>query len=98
MTHTPGPWTTKPGLFFICHVGNNLKDPGIWSKAIPKDGSPFPFGDKKADARLIAAAPDMLEALKATLKHIDDDMNSRPVVLWKLHETVRDAIDKAMRE
>ena len=73
MTHTPGPWTTKPGLFFICHIGNNLDDPGVWSEAIPKDGSPFPFGDKEDDARLIAAAPDLLHALKVAIKRADDN-------------------------
>jgi len=37
----------------------------------------------------------MLAALKATLKHVDDDMNNRPVVLWKLRETVIAAIAAA---
>lgn len=57
---TPGPWTNEPGLFFICNVGNNANDPGVWSKALPPDGEPFPFGDKAADAKLIAMAPDLL--------------------------------------
>jgi hypothetical protein len=38
---------------------------------------------------------DMLAALKAALAHVDDDMNNRPVVLWKLREIVVTAIAKA---
>jgi hypothetical protein len=44
---------------------------------------------------LIAAAPDMLAALKEMLAHIDDDMNNRRVCLWKRRETVVAAIAKA---
>jgi hypothetical protein len=62
--HTPGPWTTKPGTFWICTVGNNFDDPGVWSAYPVKDGEKYPFGDKAADARLISAAPEMLEALQ----------------------------------
>jgi hypothetical protein len=60
---TPGPWTNEPGRFWICDIGNNADDPGVWSTAIPADGEPFPFGSKEADARLIAAAPELYEAL-----------------------------------
>lgn len=49
----------------------------------------------EANARLIAAAPDLLAALKACQRHIDDDMNNRPVILWKIRETVLAAIAKA---
>jgi hypothetical protein len=41
---------------------------------------------------------DMLAALKEMLAHIDDDMNSRPVCLWKRRETVCAAIAKAENE
>lgn len=67
--HTPGPWTLDAGKhrMWICRVGNNPDDPEIWSAHENKEGIPWPFGDKHADALLIAAAPDMLEALKDAL-------------------------------
>jgi cation diffusion facilitator CzcD-associated flavoprotein CzcO len=71
MTHTPGPWTTTPGPFWICDIGNNVADPGVWSEFPVKDGESFPFGPKEDDARLIAAAPELLEALKAMLADYD---------------------------
>lgn len=45
--------------------------------------------------RIRDAAPDLLAALKEMLVHIDDDMNSRPICLWKRRETVCAAIAKA---
>lgn len=36
---------------------------------------------------------ELTEALRAALKHVDDDMNNRPVCLWKLREILVAAID-----
>lgn len=44
------------------------------------------------------AAAVMLDALRAAMKHIDDDMNNRPVSLWKIRATVWAAIAKAERK
>lgn len=70
MTHTPGPWivvesdtaTVTRLAAWICTLGNNPDDPAVFSTAM--DGNKFIFGDKIADARLVAAAPELLEALK----------------------------------
>ena len=50
---------------------------------------------REKNERLLATNATLLEALYATLKHIDDDMNNRPVMLWKLREMVCAAIAKA---
>ena len=60
--HTPGPWSVNRGGPWICTVGNNVGDPAVFGPR-PEAG-PFQFGDKAADAQLIAAAPDMLDALQ----------------------------------
>lgn len=61
-THTPGPWTTegivpenKMGREVFIIPENNSED---WIAKMAGHGS------SEADARLIAAAPDLLEALK----------------------------------
>jgi hypothetical protein len=56
--HTPGPWfTTKSSDHnAICHVGRR------W--IIGSTLALSHFGDVDADAKLLAAAPDLLEALK----------------------------------
>jgi hypothetical protein len=87
MTHTPGPWTTTPGAFWICDIGNNVGDPGVWSEFPVKDAESFPFGSKEDDARLIAAAPELLEALKAVVA-----ISDRKHVAWDAAHT---AIAKA---
>jgi hypothetical protein len=60
--HTPGPWTDRNG--------DGEVDGYVWAGDTVICG----LGDKarqRADARLIAAAPDLLYALKAMLKHYD---------------------------
>jgi hypothetical protein len=67
--HTPGPWqvfTTKDGTRFI-GIGDadgvGVTDPrfGLW-----RGGQ-----EREANARLIAAAPDLLEALKWAIERLD---------------------------
>lgn len=68
--HTAGPWEINRGIsdqfrFFICspkgdaELGNWLVARTAW----------------EIDARLIAAAPDMLAALKAAVKRADDNLS-----------------------
>lgn len=65
--HTPAPWRVKgtnSGLFI---AGGK---PGYLAE-IRDCGS----GDVAANALLIAAAPDLLEALRWALDQLDDDLN-----------------------
>ncbi len=59
--HTPGPWSVKTPLndprAFDVHAGMTILTRGYWAY------------NGEADARLIAAAPDLLEALKALVRH-----------------------------
>lgn len=58
-TFTPGPWVSEPtgdGDFRITY-----NEQGNWLAEVFADGAP---DNAIADARLIAAAPEMLEALK----------------------------------
>lgn len=91
MAHTPGPWTVKasdlPGSFLQIvspsyrnetdaeHVVCELR---MWCRPSPED-----------NASLIAAAPELLAALKMCDMATDDDDNSL------LARTVRAAISKA---
>jgi hypothetical protein len=58
MSYTPGPWKVKT----TDYAGRYVLFNDIVRGRVPKD-----FGDEdEANARLIAAAPDLLEALKDT--------------------------------
>ena len=60
-THTPGPWAAKfyaPGDCYIITYGGGDN----WLADVWTDGEPV---KATADARLIAAAPDLLAALEA---------------------------------
>lgn len=80
--HTQGPW--------VAALDRNsrpiVRGPGKWQIA---DGWHTPDGNGWANARLIAAAPDLLEALVAVLNYCVDD-EGQPTIA-----TARAAIAKA---
>lgn len=63
--HTPGPWETLGGPGFATEIGAMLNTPDAVivadTRLMPYDPTPRQL----ADARLIAAAPDLLAALTA---------------------------------
>ena len=112
--HTPGPWEYVPstehhgpyvttgadmtyGDIADCYV---MSKPAEWSTRNGGDSKPIPHQHERADAnaRLIAAAPDLLEAATAALGmltgNLDGDWDSDvdPVVM------LRAAISKATGE
>ena len=60
MTHTPGPWTVNK--YRSIGAGEHGTRP-IVAHVEPFYGTDRQYGDDTANARLIAAAPDMLAAL-----------------------------------
>ena len=84
--HTPGPWRYEPSL--ARPVTLKRKHWKVGSNSTGK-GVALAFGDGDANARLIAAAPEMLEALK-NLEN--DDGKRMPASAWAL---VQNAIRKA---
>ena len=74
--HTPGPWETAPGYYGEGATANIIKSPG--GKVAHLDVVMWANGDNedvlrmKANARLIAAAPDMLVATRKMLALIEN--------------------------
>ena len=69
--HTPGPWTAQKS--------SNALYGEHWHATVPKGDERVRLTEPstEADARLIAAAPDMLEALRGFV-----DLMGRPVHEW----------------
>jgi hypothetical protein len=98
MKHTPGPWG-------CIDTSNHAHD----YRLIKPDGSPLPLhveandhSEQRANARLIAAAPDLLEALQEiTSDYADrfdlDDPSTNPGIKSSI-EQARAAISKATGE
>ena len=85
--HTPGPWTAsdeRRGIFEIIHDGDLLAQ--VWGVRPAGDGD-LPA---EANARLIAAAPDLLAAAELALAHLRCDY-ADPVQV-----AARDALVKAV--
>ena len=89
--HTPGPWEIKrhfdPGFKFISAQKHTALAQVVW-RMEDEDRSP----DCEANAHLIAAAPDLLEALEKVFTVMNDDM---PV---RLRKVCYEAIAKAKGE
>lgn len=73
--HTPGPWECEPDL---CHfdtlttvVGGGHRKGYLGRELIVQVGGYAGAGEATANARLIAAAPDLLDAAKIALSLID---------------------------
>lgn len=91
--HTPGPWFITGGemtKYVEARIGNRLlQEVAAVGPTVADDG----YGDQQqANARLIAAAPELLEALQSLLKRFptEDDMH---IAGWEQSE-----IDLACRD
>ncbi len=83
LTHTPGPWTTMKTFGGQTIIFDSQQKSVAYLR-----GYKHPY---KSNARLIAAAPDLLEALMTfpqSMAWTDDE-------LWAWSEKARAAIDKA---
>ena len=59
--HTPGPWTVEANSDL--EIRGDAFTGWKWVASLTKDGVPF-CGEREANANLIAAAPELLDALK----------------------------------
>ena len=83
-TYTPGPWTltnSRSGVH------------SIWAKTIPICHISNP--KDKANARLIAAAPDLLKACQSLVDCQNELKGQLPEIVWRAAEYAREAIAKA---
>lgn len=93
---TPGPWKIRNGFdgesyeVYPAKVnGESKPNIGVWAELATVNKHPQPGSTGKANARLIAAAPDMYEALEALQKaNGANDFNG-----W--HDSFAPAIEKA---
>lgn len=90
--HTPGPWYTSPQQGYVRYEG--VHGPNICGM----DAFGGPAEEAFANARLIAAAPEMLEALEAIVAEADQSNGGKgarlPIVIY-MKELAEAAITKA---
>jgi len=91
--HAPGPWTVdKAQVLLGTQDGDEISD-AMGNRVCEVSH----LTTKLANARLIAAAPELLEALQQCLQHIelDESMHGRP---FGAGNVAREAIKKATGE
>lgn len=98
MTHSPSPWVFVQDTRFtyekycVNHQNKQL-DAGL--PTVVAEISEGPHG--LADARLIAAAPEMLEALKLIKNEVTEDLSGLDLdMAWGILHTVRGMADEAL--
>lgn len=90
--HTPGPWDyqevkTSCGRAFRIGAGEMLTS-GVGGCIIYDDYPAFPrSNEREANARLIAAAPELLKALKALFRSYKELADSGDAGFWALEDT-----------
>jgi hypothetical protein len=82
--HTPGPWIARE--YFSGHWDVAADASGEKLAAVAKSG---------ANARLIAAAPDMLEALRGIVRDMETAAENQVPIRYKVPDYLRAAIAKA---
>jgi K+/H+ antiporter YhaU regulatory subunit KhtT len=96
MTHTPAPWRagtgiTNDGARVVVSEDGRIADVHVRDENAPKKNLwQFEDAEREANARLIAAAPDLLAAL--------ENINKFPRVPEVVREVCRAAIAKAKGE
>lgn len=71
-THTPGPWTRQPDQRFRNDQSAGVKGPnGLYIAAALDFNRTDRDAEVEANAHLIAAAPDLLTALKLLMSKVD---------------------------
>ena len=102
--HTPGPWRTKREGFSTVYVEARI-DGGLIQEVAACGPTDAGLEQQEANARLIAAAPELLEAAKLVLEwyeaednHSGTDFYQRMQMCRDSEDAVRAAIAKATGE
>jgi hypothetical protein len=69
MAHTPGPWTVDDCYPASFHNETPPRQEEVWEIMNRDAGITPAYATNREDARLIAAAPDLLAALKYVVEH-----------------------------
>jgi hypothetical protein len=91
---TPGPWVVYGNRIFPKGKSSNIATASIMNFELNHDGTQRPCKEMEANAKLIAAAPDLLAACKCAIEQImnagmEDFLDS--YVIQELSEAIQKA-------
>ena len=94
MTHTKGPWEVIGGTVIHAEIEE------IIVATVPEENAVLRFNETRANARLIAAAPDLLEVLKNLVNNLPEPEIQLARSAWGNTNTgcVLAAREKAIKE
>lgn len=96
MKHTPGPWTVDRAWHIDKGFLRIIRDPRLERVAMIPDVE-RELEEALGDAHLIAAAPDLLDALRSIVEHSQEfgGLEDAETMLVRIAEKARAAIAKA---
>jgi len=89
---TPGPWWEESDTYQVPRIWARFPDGSPCDVACAEGDGSIPFEERRANARLIAAAPELYEALK---KALDQSGCDGDLCAYAWHDEARAAIAKA---
>lgn len=91
--HTPGPWVNKHGYILSCSIKAGRSNGILTLKYLHK--SDRSAKEVEANAHLIAAAPELLEACELAVKYIgkmvSDDIEPPHISLARIEQAIANA-------
>ncbi len=90
MKHTPGPWEAIEYTAHLEVFGRITEGSGIRQRVAFVQDCTIPPEEQRADARLIAAAPELLAACKDMIEGIDRIKANTPTAWTRLREWAGD--------
>ena len=96
-TYTPGPWNIRNPQIGTVKEDDGLvtigSDTGKHIATIHTGGLPYePSTEAKANAALLASAPDMLKALESIVWKLNHNWDDGPARIDRRDATIRDAV------
>ena len=85
--HTPGPWREDEDAIEVVLSENDDQIASVWRSDVGED-------QQNANRRLIAAAPELLEAVKRA-QRLADDLGDTSKGMWAWASDLEDLIAKA---
>ena len=91
---TKGKWVVSSSIQ-VCNTDGIMVSSGTALMSLPEEIRPKSFDELAANAALIAAAPEMLEALREVLSFVNNqDYNSVIDRAWRIRDIVNKAENK----
>ncbi len=95
---TPGEWEIRGNTIFVKGTYNKLATVSVQKNYEDRTFKPIQDVEMEANVRLMAASPDLLEALKEYIEMEREQHGNMPVFMRPITNKIKAAIEKATKK